>query len=136
MSADLAAHAAELLAPLGPVRVARMFGGHGLYVDDLFIAIVADDRVYLKADALTLPAFDAAGCEPFTFDARGKTSVTSYRAVPAEAMDSPHAMQPWARRAIEAALRARAAKASAPARRPRAVTPKTAATPSRTKRQR
>ena len=30
----------ELLSPAGAVRAKRMFGGHGLYVDDLFVAIV------------------------------------------------------------------------------------------------
>ena len=34
---DLRDHCLELLAPLGRVRSRRMFGGHGLYVDDLFI---------------------------------------------------------------------------------------------------
>ena len=36
----------ELLGVLGPVRVKRMFGGHGLYVDDIFIAIIAGDAFY------------------------------------------------------------------------------------------
>jgi DNA transformation protein and related proteins len=34
-------HCAELLAPLGAVRVKRMFGGWGLYVDDIFLALIA-----------------------------------------------------------------------------------------------
>ena len=29
-------HCRELLAPFGAVRVKRMFGGHGFYVDELF----------------------------------------------------------------------------------------------------
>ena len=104
-----ASYCAELFAPLGPVRVKRMFGGHGIYVDDLFIAIVAGETLYLKADKETLPRFEAAGCAPFTYTAKGDKHVSlGYRAAPAQAMDSPALMRPWAALAIQAALRSRA----------------------------
>jgi DNA transformation protein and related proteins len=103
-----AEYCAELLSSLGTVRVKRMFGGHGIYVDDLFMAIVAGERLYLKTDAHTVATFEAAGCQPFTYTAKGNRHVSvGYRAAPAEAMDSPALMRPWARLAIEAALRAR-----------------------------
>lgn len=100
-------HCLELLAPLGPARARRMFGGHGLYVGELFVAIVSGERLYLKADAETAPRFAAAGCEPFAVLSRGRMVALGYRAAPAEAMDSPAAMAPWARLAMAAALRAR-----------------------------
>ena len=101
-------YCAELLSPLGPPRVKRMFGGYGIYVDDVFVAIVAGETLYLKADGETLPRFEAAGCAPFVYTAKGRGKVSlNYRAAPAEAMDSPGAMRPWARLAMEAALRAR-----------------------------
>jgi DNA transformation protein len=113
---ELARHCLELLQPLGQVRARRMFGGHGLYVDDLFIAIIAFDRLYLKADAQTRAAFEAAGGEPFAYDGGGRKVTLAYWTVPADAMESPALMQPWARRAIEAAVRARADKPAAPRR--------------------
>jgi DNA transformation protein len=134
MSSALVEHCLELLAPLGAARARRMFGGHGLYVDDLFVAIVAFERLYLKADAATQPTFAEAGCAPFVYEARGKAVSLNYWTVPAEAMESPALMQPWARQAIAAALRARAAKPSAPARKPRAASAKPAAAPSRSRR--
>ncbi len=121
MSSDLADHCLELLAPLGAVRARRMFGGHGLYCDELFFALIATDRLYLKVDAQSQPAFVAAGCEPFVYEARGRATATSYWTVPAEAMESPDLMQPWARLALAAALRARAAKPSAAPRKARAM---------------
>ncbi|CAN5682663.1 hypothetical protein BH11PSE8_BH11PSE8_32090 [soil metagenome] len=112
---DLLDHSLELLAPLGTVRSRRMFGGHGIYVDEIFIALIAFERLYLKADALTRSRFDSAGCQPFTYDREGKpTASLNYLTAPDEAMESPAAMQPWARLALEAALRARAAKPAAP----------------------
>jgi DNA transformation protein len=133
MRPALVDHCLELLAPLGTVRARRMFGGHGLYVDDLFIAIVAFDRMYLKADEPARERFAAAGCEPFVYEAKGKPVTLGYWTVPADAMESPQAMQPWARLAIAAALRARAARPSAAPRRPRAAAPKAKATPARRK---
>ena len=117
----------ELLAGAGRVRSRRMFGGHGLYVDDLFVAIIAFDRLYLKADDATRPQFEAAGCEPFVYEAKGRSVSLGYRTVPAEAMESPALMQPWVRLAIAAALRARAASTSAAPRRTRAAVTRPAA---------
>ncbi len=134
MRADLVSHCLELLAPLGAVRAKRMFGGHGLYIDELFVALIAFERLYLKVDAQTQPAFSAAGCEPFVYDGKGKPVTMSYWTVPAEAMESPHLMVPWARQAIAAALRARAAKPSAAPRKARAAASKPKAAASRTKR--
>jgi DNA transformation protein len=107
-SSALVEHCMELLAPLGSVRARRMFGGYGLYVDEVFIAIVAFERLYLKADAVSRERFAAAGCEPFTYDAHGKSVMLGYWAAPADAMDSPALMEPWARMALQAALTARA----------------------------
>ncbi len=103
-------HCAELLSVLGPVKVTRMFGGHGFYVDDVFIALAAHDVLFLKADDATRARFEAAGCHPFTFEANGKAHVTSYWNTPEDAMESPALMLPWARLAMEAALRTRNAK--------------------------
>jgi DNA transformation protein len=117
---EFASHCLELLAPLGAARAKRMFGGHGLYVDDLFVALIAFERLYLKVDAQTRAAFEAAGCQPFVYDGKGKSVTMSYFTAPEQAIESAHEMLPWARLALEAALRARAAKAAPKSsRRPR-----------------
>ena len=120
MRSALVDHCLELLAPLGAVRARRMFGGHGLYCDDLFFALIAMDRLYLKTDAISQPAFAAANGEPFVYEGTGKRVTMSYWTAPPAAMDSPAEMQPWARLALAAALRARAAKPSAAPRKARA----------------
>jgi DNA transformation protein and related proteins len=134
MSQALVDHCLELLSPLGAVRAKRMFGGHGLYIDDLFVALIAFERLYLKVDAASRERFEAAGGEPFVYDAKSRAVSLGYWTVPAEAMESPALMQPWARQAIDAALRARAAKPSAPLRKARATKPKTPAAAPRTRR--
>lgn len=115
------AHCVELLQPLGSVRTKRMFGGWGLYVDEVFIAIIAFERLYLKVDESSRPAFEAEGCEPFVYDTDKGSVSLGYWTAPAEALDSPALMQPWARRALQAALSARAKKPAPRARKPRPV---------------
>jgi DNA transformation protein len=113
MSNEYLSWCLELLAPAGTVRARRMFGGHGLYVDDLFIALIAGEQLYLKVDADTRDAFVAAGCVPFEYTTpQGARGVMSYFSTPAEAMESPALMQPWVRLAMASALRASASKPS------------------------
>ena len=109
---QLLSHCLELLAPLGGVRSRRMFGGHGLYADDLFFALIAFDHLYLKVDDSTRARFEAAGSEPFVYEAKGRSVSLGYFSAPAEAMDSPALMLPWARLALQAALAARAREAA------------------------
>lgn len=114
----------ELLSPLGPVKVRRMFGGRGFYVDDLFMALIADGEFFLKTDDTTRERFAAAGCVPFSFMTKhGERVMTGYYRAPEEAMESPALMLPWARLAFEAALRA----ANAKVKKPSAPATKTAA---------
>jgi DNA transformation protein len=56
--------------------------------------------------------FQAAGCQPFVYLAKGKPMTVNYRSAPDEAMESPALMRPWARLALDAAVRAHAAKAA------------------------
>ena len=105
---EFVAHCLELLGSVGATRSRRMFGGHGIYVDELFVGLIAFDRLYLKADASTRASFEAAGCQPFVYDGAGKSVTMGYFSAPEEAMESPPLMQPWARQALAAALRARA----------------------------
>jgi DNA transformation protein and related proteins len=114
------AHCVELLGKLGSARARRMFGGHGLYVDDLFVAIVADEELFLKVDAQSRPQFEAAGCRPFVYDRKTQAIALGYWSTPGEATESVAQMLPWARLALGAALRARAAKGPGVSRRCRA----------------
>lgn len=118
MADDFVAWCSELLACVGRVRVNRMFGARGFYVDELFIAIVSGEQLYLKVDDTTRAQFVAAGGEQFIYTtAKGEHGSLSYFSTPAEAMDSPAQMLPWARLAVASALRA---KASKPSPKPRA----------------
>lgn len=107
---EFVAYVLELIAPLGAASSRAMFGGHGIYIGSQIIAIVIDDTLYLKADAENRKRFDDRGLEPFSYTARGKTHAMSYFLAPEEVFDASHAMLPWAREALAAALRSAAKK--------------------------
>lgn len=102
-------HCLELLSPLGSTRANRMFGGYGLYIDNLCVALVSRDTLYLKVDEPNRAAFEGARCQIFVYETKnGETGSLSYFTAPEEAMESPHEIIPWARRALAAAVAARA----------------------------
>jgi len=108
--AGLAERVVGWLLPLGPVRARRMFGGWGIFLDDLMFALIADGWLYLKADGESEARFAAAGCAAFTYRRQGRRVALSYRAAPRAALDDPAALLPWAELALAAARRARAAR--------------------------
>jgi DNA transformation protein len=98
-------HFLELLEPLGPLRARRMFGGWGIDRDGVMFAVVIDGALALKVDDANRPAFEAAGSRPCVYRMRGKDLPMSYWHAPEAALDSAEAMTPWARLALDAALR-------------------------------
>ncbi len=127
LPSDFALYCCELLSSVGPCIAKRMFGGFGLSTDGLTIAIIADlgsgEKLWLKTDEEGRAHWEAAGCERFTYasikDGETVSRGMNYYSAPDEAMDSAHAMAPWARLALEAALAAKKpAKASKPRTKP------------------
>lgn len=113
MSIDqsFADYSCELLQSAGPCVARRMFGGWGISVDGMTIAILANlgdgDTLWLKASDESRHRFEAEGCARFTYPVQGQPKSMNYYSAPAEAMESPALMLPWARLALEAALQAR-----------------------------
>lgn len=97
----------DLFAPLGGVRFRRMFSGFGIYRDGLMFGLVSGDVLYLKGDETSRAAFEGEGCEPFRYEARGKTIALSYWRLPERLFDEPEEFREWAFAAIRAAERAR-----------------------------
>ncbi len=95
----------ELFHDILPVRVRRMFGGHGIYDGETMFALESGGEIYLKADAQSSPRFEAAGSAAFTYVKQGRPFALSYWRLPDEAFDDPDALRDWTQAAIEAARR-------------------------------
>ena len=110
------------LTPLGAFRSRPMFGGHGLYLDDLFFGLIAYDTLYLKTDEENRGDYVKAKAKPFCFESGRKGLVTtSYWQCPPDALKDGRALRRWIGKALEAARRTKAAKPKRTPRKPKSV---------------
>jgi DNA transformation protein and related proteins len=120
----------ELLSSLrqGEIVAKKMFGGTGFSIEGKTFAIIAFDRLWLKADDESRCTFTDAGCPIFTYAwTDGIERNLGYYAAPDDAMESAALMRPWALLAWGAALRAAAAKPKKSATSSKLAAPKRAA---------
>ncbi len=97
----------DMLQGFGAVRARAMFGGYGIYRDEVMFAIVADDELYVKVDDHSRECFESEGLYRFCYSKNGKTVYMSYYTVPDGAIDNRETLHEWAERGYQAALRAR-----------------------------
>lgn len=94
------------------IRARGMFGGVGIYADDLFFALIDDDTLYFKTDDSTRQAYVDAGAPAFM---PGGMSM-GYHQVPADVLEDDATLAEWTRQAIAVG---HAAKKSKPKSKPR-----------------
>ena len=94
----------EQFKPLGEIHSRAMFGGHCLYCNGIVFALVADQAVYLKVDAVNRQAFEARGLAPFRPFPNSEATMQYYPA-PAETFESLDGLREWAGGAVAAGQR-------------------------------
>ena len=114
VSADFLAYVLEQLARVAGVSSRRMFGGAGLYSDECFFGLIAEDTLYLRVDDGNRAHFTARGMERFRPYADRPELSMNYYETPAEVLEDPEELSLWAAESIAAA---RVAAAGKPARR-------------------
>jgi DNA transformation protein len=92
----------EQLAGLPFVRARAMFGGVGLYADDVFFGIVASDALYLKVDDSNRDQYEAEGMMAFQPYA-DRPMTMSYFQVPPGVLEDGDLLVAWARASIRVA---------------------------------
>ena len=102
---EFVAYVVDLMQSIGPVHAKGMFGGHGIFLDGLMFALVADSTLYLKADKSISPEFNARGLEAFTYNKKGKIYKMSYYRAPEDVLEDPEEMHLWANKAFAVALK-------------------------------
>jgi DNA transformation protein len=98
---DYAAFVVDQLAGLDDIHAKRMFGGYGLYCDDIFFGIIHLHQLFLKTDDTTRAAYVAEGMGPF--QPTPKQTLKRYYEVPPDVIDDASALTEWARAAIAVA---------------------------------
>ena len=73
----------EQLAPLGRVRMRRMFGKTGVFCDGLMFGMVTDNTLYFRVDDDNRAAFqEAASFPPLNYRKKGETIDLSFWRAP------------------------------------------------------
>jgi DNA transformation protein len=134
----------EQLAGLRGAVSRPMFGGAGLYHEDLFFGLIASDTLYLRVNDDNRGDYEALGMSRFKpYKDRSHLSFNYYE-VPAHVLEDAEELLVWARRSLnvaeiasqEAKLRkaskaARASKASRASKAPKASKASSAPKPSK-----
>ena len=100
---DYVEYILECLQSTGTVRAKAMFGGFGLYMDDLMFALVADDALYFKTSDHNRDDFLERDLKPFYYERAGKKITMSYFEAPEEVFDDEEMMSLWVNKAIASA---------------------------------
>jgi DNA transformation protein len=102
-NSDFKDYVVELLSPHGNIRSRAMFGGYGIYCNELFVAIIVDDTLFFKTSEQTRSSFIERQCKPFEYENKGRHVSMSYYEVPSDAIDSSEGIEEWLHLALKAA---------------------------------
>jgi DNA transformation protein len=118
VSADFVTYVIDQLAATAKVVSRRMFGGVGLYANELFFGLIAEDTLYFKVDDSNRGDYIRRGCKPFRPRAREPDAYSmNYFEVPADVIEDTDELSVWARKALSVAAASAASKR--PGSRPR-----------------
>ena len=85
----------DLLSDYGTIRARAMFGGYGIYCNDIIFAIIVENELYFKADKDLAESFAKHGSTPFTYEAKGKKVSMSYWNVSIDIIEDEALLKNW-----------------------------------------
>jgi DNA transformation protein len=90
---DSAKKIQDCLAPLGDIRIRKMFGGYGVFEEETMFALVdSQGNIFFKADETNFQLFEAAGSQ--------KHGRMPYYQVPEHVLEDDKVLQVWAQTSI------------------------------------
>lgn len=84
----------DQLRELTDIEARRMFGGHGLYQDETFFAILHKGKLFFKVDDSTVGDYRKHKMKPFRPTA--KQTLKSYYQVPVQVIENSDRLCVWA----------------------------------------
>lgn len=104
-STEFTEYILEFLEPLFPVRIARFFGGAGIYFDTVQFAMIMHNSLYFVVNDETREKYEQAGMQPFSYmTKKGQVQVRKYFELPEEVLNDPEQLQTWANESIQVAF--------------------------------
>jgi len=111
---DYLQYVLEQLAGLQGAVSRRMFGGAGLYHEELFFGLIMRDTLYFRVNDANRPDYEALGMSRFQPYANRPHLSFNYYEVPAHVLEDSDELVVWARRSLQAARAAGATKGPKP----------------------
>ncbi|MDP9011142.1 MAG: TfoX/Sxy family protein [Pseudomonadota bacterium] len=109
----------EQLSGAERISSRRMFGGVGMYRDDVFFAIISSDTLYFKVNAATRGEYEKRGMRQFRPYRNRPLVSMNYYEVPADVLEDPDQCVAWALRAVAAGMEQATLPARQQGRQPR-----------------
>ncbi len=79
----------ERLSPIGDIKGRAMFGGYGIFHEDLMFALISEGSLYFKVNDSNRDIYEKAGSKPFPHG-------ISYWEVPTEVFEDTTKLHGWA----------------------------------------
>jgi DNA transformation protein len=90
----------DLFEGIREITSRAMFGGYGFYVSGKIFAIIAEGRLYFKADEAAIPDFQKYKSKPFHYSSKDRGVYTmGYWELPEEIMEDRSELLKWIKRA-------------------------------------
>lgn len=103
-NAEYTEYVLELLAPIGPLRTSRFFGGVGLLRGSVQFAMIMGNSLYFVVDDNTRPKYEQAGMTSFSYTTRkGEVQVRRYFELPEEVLTDAEQLRLWVNESIRVA---------------------------------
>ncbi len=93
------------LKPHGPITARAMFGGYGIYYGDVIFALIAENRLYFRADDLNRKDYEAYDSQPFVYQGMRKPVTMPYMNLPDEILENSKELPRWINKAVDSSLR-------------------------------
>jgi len=89
----------DQLLGMGGVEARRMFGGYGLYREEIFFGIVYKGKLFFKIDESTVGEYRKRKMKPFR--PSDKQTLKSYYQVPVDVIEDADELREWAEKAVK-----------------------------------
>lgn len=107
LSPDFYKSTLDILSSTRPIRAKKMFGGAGIYLDEVFFAVLDDDKIFFKIDAETVAAYETLGMGPWLMAGEPQAN---YRELPPSVLQDPTKLGEWMDASAAAAQRIKKGK--------------------------
>jgi DNA transformation protein len=106
VSEDYKSYVEEQFSSFGPVIFKKMFGGYGIFKDEVMFGMISPGDIFrMRADESNVNDYLDEGMKQFP--SHGGKKGMPYWDVPVHVLEDQNGLKIWAKKAVEAALRAK-----------------------------